>query len=885
MSYPFAEIEKKWQSYWEKKNTFRTPEDFSRPKFYVLDMFPYPSGAGLHVGHPEGYTATDIIARYKRMQGYNVLHPMGWDAFGLPAERYAMEKGVEPALSTKKNIDNFRRQLKSLGFSYDWERQINTTQAEYYRWTQWIFLKIFNSYYDEKIKQARPISELSIPADLAKDNKKCKDYIDSKRLAYLCEAPVNWCPKLGTVLANEEVEEWTSKGYSVERRPMRQWMLRITAYADRLLEDLKYVDWPRGTLELQKNWIGRSEGALIRFPLWKEQGKGEGEGNPECSDFLEVFTTRPDTIYGVSYMVLAPEHPLVEKFAKEITKPSQKKELLAYVKAAGKRSDLERSIAKAGAQKSGVFSGGYVCHPLNKTKIPVWIADYVLMSYGSGAIMAVPAHDERDFAFAQNFALPIKSVVTPPQKHNTKKAPASSAALKEAYTQAGVNIHSDFLNGLPTAQAIPKAIAELQKRKVGQVKTNYKLRDWLFSRQRYWGEPIPLSHDEKGNYYPMEEEQLPLTLPKVESFQPGPTGESPLSKASEWLYHKTKGSTKKLRRETNTMPQWAGSCWYYLRFIDPHNEKAFVDSKKENYWMGKAGVDLYVGGAEHAVLHLLYARFWHKFLYDLGYLSTPEPFHKLVHQGLILGEDGNKMSKSLGNAVNPDQVVGQYGADAFRLFEMFLGPLEKSKPWSERGIAGLSRFLGRVWRLFILEEADPKTKKNRIDPKLLEEPSKTEFPKREKLLHSTIKKVTEDIEKLSFNTAIASLMSFVNEVYAQKQIGAEGARSFVLLLSPFAPHLAEELWGLLGNTESLAYASWPKYDPQKTLSDQLEVVFQINGKVRSKARVGLNLAKKDLEALALADEKIQAQISPKGMEIVRIIAVENKLVNLVCKQK
>ena len=887
MNYPFADIEKKWQSYWEKENTFRTPERLTGPKFYILDMFPYPSGAGLHVGHPEGYTATDIVARYKRMRGYNVLHPMGWDAFGLPAERYAMETGIAPKLTTQKNIDNFRRQLKSLGFSYDWEREINTTQEKYYRWTQWIFLKIFNSFYDEKAKKARPISELKIPPKISKDKKKTQGYINSKRLAYLCNAPVNWCPELKTVLANEEIEEWSNKGYSVERRPMQQWMLRITAYAERLLEGLRDLDWPKGTLELQKNWIGPSKGALIHFALWEKEEK----------DSIEVFTTRPDTIYGVTYLVLAPEHPFVKKFIDKAGKATLKKQLLNYVGSSSKRSELERRIAGEKAKKTGIFSGSCASHPFTKEKIPIWIADYALMGYGTGAIMAVPAHDERDFNFAQTFSLTIKQVIKPPHKERSKTK-ESSAPLKEAYTQEGINIHSDFLDGLPTSQAIPKAIAELEKRGIGEGKINYKLRDWLFSRQRYWGEPIPLSHDEEGNYHPLDEKELPLSLPKVKGFQPGPEGESPLSQAKEWLYHKAKNSNgkneKMLRRETNTMPQWAGSCWYYLRFIDPNNERALVEPKKESYWMGKKGIDLYVGGAEHAVLHLLYARFWHKFLYDLGYLSTPEPFQKLVHQGIILGEDGNKMSKSLGNVVNPDRVVEKHGADALRLFEMFLGPLEKSKPWSEGGITGLSRFLSRVWRLFVLDEANPSTekgkrgesqspRKNRIDPKLVEEASQSELPRQEDLLHSAIKRVTEGIENLSFNTAIASLMSFVNEVFLSKRIGPKGASSFVLLLSPFAPHIAEELWELLGNTKSLAYEKWPKYDPKKILNEDLEVVFQINGKVRSKAQLDSKLTKKEMEERALKDEKIQDYLKKGKLKVLRVIVIENKLVNLVCK--
>ena len=905
MSYPFQEIENKWQAYWEKNDSFATPTTIEKPKYYILDMFPYPSGAGLHVGHPEGYTATDIVARYKRMQGFHVLHPMGWDAYGLPAERYAMETGIHPAITTKQNIDTFRRQLKALGFSYDWKREINTTNADYYRWTQWIFLKIFQSFYDEKQQRARPISELNIPKEIADDPKKRKQYIDSKRLAYLCEASVNWCPEINAVLANEEVEEWTSKGYTVERRPMQQWMLRITAYAERLLADLKYLDWPKGTLELQKNWIGRSEGAQIHFPLTVDK-----------KEVLKVFTTRPDTVFGVTYLVVAPEHPLVEpSVVNTLTTNKQKKLVEAYLQATRKRSERERIIAGEKAQKTGVFTGSYAYHPFTNEKLPIWIADYVLMSYGSGIVMAVPAHDERDFAFAKAFQLPIKQVVIPAKQATTKVniKQLEQAELNQAYVQPGINVHSDFLDGLATPQAIQKVTQELVKRKLGKSQVNYKLRDWLFSRQRYWGEPIPISYDTNGNYYALSEKELPLHLPQMDCLQADAnTSVSPLARAKEWLHHK--GShAEDLLRETNTMPQWAGSCWYYLRFIDPCNQEEFVNPKKESYWMGKNGVDLYVGGAEHAVLHLLYARFWHKILYDLGYVSTPEPFHKLVHQGLILGEDGNKMSKSLGNVVNPDSVVKEYGADSFRLFEMFLGPLEQSKPWSSRGIEGVSRFLNRVWRLFTIEVETEETKKGMqkenkakskvmpkdnkkhnkkhmeefamsskkiiIDPKLLQETPADLAQKHEQLLHSTIKKVSEDIEKLAFNTAIASLMNFVNQVYHQKQLGLQSASSFVLLLSPFAPHLAEELWSLLRHKDSLLYTAWPKYDSTKIATDTTEIVLQVNGKVRSKRVVVLNTSEKELEKIAIEDKQLQRFIG--NQPIKRIVFVKNRLVNVV----
>lgn len=860
MSYPFAEIENRWQSYWEEKKSFRTIEDPDRPKYYVLDMFPYPSGAGLHVGHPEGYTATDIMARYKRMNGYSVLHPMGWDAFGLPAERYAMKTGIHPAKTTEENINNFRRQLKSLGFSYDWDREINTTGPDYYKWTQWIFLKIFNSFYDDEAKKARPIEELPLPADLKGEKKKNEreEYINSRRLAYIAEMPVNWCAELGTVLANEEVDEWVSKGYRVERRPMRQWMLRITAYAERLLEDLKYVDWPQGTLELQKNWIGRSEGAEVDFPF---------AHNPHQS--LRIYTTRPDTLYGVTYMVLAPEHPAVP----ELTSEDKKKEVIRYVEAASLKSERERQIQGEKQEKTGVFTGGYVIHPLTKEKVPVWIADYVLMGYGTGAIMSVPAHDERDFAFAKRFDIPIRFVVRPESSDD-------DFASDVAYTEEGVNFHSHIIDGLPTKEAKAKMIDHLEKEKLGIRKINFRLRDWLFSRQRYWGEPVPVSFDENGHFYGEREEDLPLELPPSDEFQPADTGESPLARLPDWVNHTKDGI--KLKRETNTMPQWAGSSWYYLRFIDPDNHNALVDGNKEKYWMGEHGVDLYVGGAEHAVLHLLYARFWHKVLFDHGVVHSPEPFKKLVHQGLILGEDGNKMSKSLGNVVNPDDVVSEYGADAFRLYEMFLGPLEQMKPWSPQGIEGVYRFLSRVWRLYTVEiNKDDTTKLEnfRLDEKLLEEPDEDRARKSERLLHQTVKKVSEDIERMYFNTCISQMMIFVNEHYSTKTIGRDAAEKFAKLLSPFAPHMAEELWKLLGHDTGIIDAPWPEWDESKCAEDEIEIVFQVNGKIRGKAMMAPGISEDQMKEIALAQEGVRKAMD--GKEPRKIIVVKNKIVNIV----
>ncbi len=854
MKYQFLEIEKKWQEYWERNKTFKTVEDPGRKKIYVLDMFPYPSGAGLHVGHPEGYTATDILCRYKRMTGYNVLHPMGWDAFGLPAERYAMQTNIHPHITTDENIATFRRQIRMLGLSYDWDREINTTDPKYYKWTQWIFLQIYNSWYDPRARKARPISELEKELEekgtkdlnvadhfsgeewKRKSKKQQHDFLAQFRLAYIAEVPVNWCEALGTVLANEEVDEWVEKGYTVERRPMRQWMMRITAYAERLLEDAGGLDWPTSTLEQQRNWIGRSEGAEIRFPL-----KGRKE-------VLTVFTTRPDTIFGATYMVIAPEHPLVDA----LTVPEVRSSVEEYRRQASLKSDRERGMEK---EKTGVFSGSYAINPATEKEIPIWIADYVLMGYGTGAIMAVPGQDERDWEFAEKFSLPIVRTVQPPADFEGK-----------AYLGDGPAINSGFLDGLSVNDAKKKIIEWLEQKGLGEAKVNYKLRDWLFSRQRYWGEPIPIIHLEDGTMKPLEESELPLLLPDLKKFQPSGTTESPLALATEWVEVVDRETGLKGRRETNTMPQWAGSCWYYLRYIDAHNDRQFVDPAKERYWMP---IDLYVGGAEHAVLHLMYARFWHKVLYDLGYVSTKEPFMKLRHQGIILGEDSRKMSKSRGNVVNPDDIVTQYGADAMRLFEMFMGPLEEMKPWSTKGVEGVFRFLNRVWRLFITEEGAIDASIQNLEP----------TPDFERLYHQTVKKVGEDIEALRFNTAISQLMIFVNEAMKLEVKPRRELEKFVLLLSPFAPHIAEELWQRLGHAESLAYEPWPSYEEEKTIESQVEVVFQINGKVRSKAQVPLNTAEHELESLARADSNIKRYLD--GKKVIRTIVVKNKLVNIV----
>lgn len=854
MRYDFTEIEKRWQEYWEAKKTFRTPSGHDKPKYYVLDMFPYPSGSGLHVGHPEGYTATDIVARYKRMKGFNVLHPMGWDAFGLPAERYAMKTGIHPAETTEKNIATFKRQLQSLGFSYDWEREINTTDEKYYRWTQWIFLLIFNSYYDEKEDKAKPISALQIPSHLAAEEKReeREAYINERRLAYIAEMPVNWCGELGTVLANEEVEEWTSKGYTVERKPMRQWMLRITAYASRLLDDLTLVDWPNGTLELQKNWIGKSNGAEVEFGV-------EGGGDP-----IKVYTTRPDTLFGVTYMVLAPEHPLVDTLATQ----EQKEAIEKYRKETALKSELDRQMDAERGKKTGVFTGGYALHPFSGEKIPVWIADYVLISYGTGAIMAVPAHDERDHEFALEFKLPIRHILSADGKE--------PEAISPAYTSEGINFNSDFLDGLTTQEAKQAMIDKLEAAKIGRGKIHFRLRDWLFSRQRYWGEPIPVSQDAKGSYY--QHSQLPLTLPPSEDFQPAGTGESPLAKLHDWVNHKGDDG-RELKRETNTMPQWAGSSWYYLRYVDPTNSDALIDPSEEKYWLGESGVDLYVGGAEHAVLHLLYARFWHKLLYDYGYLTHPEPFKKLVHQGLILGEDGVKMSKSRGNVINPDDVVAKYGADSFRLFEMFMGPLEQMKPWSSQGIEGVFRFLMRVWRVFTegnSEEGYKEGVRAIFSGEVLNSKPDDDTLR---ALHSTVKKVTGDIEKMAFNTAISQMMIFINHLTSKPALGREGCEMFLKILSPFAPHIAEELWSLLGNSTSISLQPWPEFDPELAKENEIEIVFQINGKVRSKAAVSPQISEEEMKELAMSDETIAKHLV--GKEIKKTIVVKKRLVNIV----
>ncbi len=817
--FPFHEFEPYWQRYWLENRTFRAANpgepQSEKPKYYVLDMFPYPSGAGLHVGHLEGYTATDIIARYKRMQGYNVLHPMGWDAFGLPAEQHAITTGTHPRITTQRNIANFKRQIQAMGFSYDWEREIDTTDPQYYRWTQWIFLKLYE-----------------------------------RGLAYVSEAPVWYCPALGTVLANEEVLS-TPEGprsergnHPVERRPLRQWMLRITAYAERLLHDLDMLDWPESLKEMQRNWIGRSEGATVRFSI---------DGHPDRS--LEVFTTRPDTLFGATYMVLAPEHPLVS----EITTEAQRPAVAEYQNRCAQKSDLERTDLNK--EKSGVFTGAYAINPVNNSRIPIWIADYVLASYGTGAIMAVPAHDERDFAFARQYNLPIISVVKPPQE--------STATIEECYTGEGIAIHSGFLDGLSTAEAKSRMIAWLENNNLGTRHVTYKLRDWLFSRQRYWGEPFPILWRD-GKHYPLSENDLPLILPELDDFRPSPDGLAPLAKAKEWL-QMPDGAT----RETNTMPQWAGSCWYYLRYCDPKNDTAPISREAEKYWLGDHGVDLYIGGAEHAVLHLLYARFWHKVLYDIGVVSTPEPFHKLVNQGLILGEDNQKMSKSLGNVVNPDEIIAEYGADAVRLFEMFMGPLEQMKPWSSKGVEGVYRFLGRVWRL-VMEENDEgswQVSSSMSD----EEPPESIL----RTLHATINKVTDDLEKLSFNTAIAQLMILVNELTKANLHPRTVIEPLVLMLAPMAPHIAEELWKQLGHSESLAYEPWPKADPRYLKQTTIEIPAQINGKVRATLMLAPEATQEEALEAAKAAEALQSWL--QGKSIAKVIYVPGKILNLVVK--
>lgn len=797
-------IEKKWQHVWEKQKTFATKEDKDKNNFYVLDMFPYPSGAGLHVGHVEGYTGSDIVARYKRMRGFNVLHPMGWDAFGLPAEQHALDTGEHPRQITIKNINTYRRQMKSLGFSYDWDREFSTTDPSYYKWTQWIFLQLYE-----------------------------------RGLAYVAEVPVNWCPALGTVLANEEVIDGKSErgGHPVIRKPMRQWMLKITAYADRLLEDLEELDWDESIKDMQRNWIGRSEGAEAIFAI---------DGH---SEQLEVFTTRPDTLFGATYCVLAPEHPFVEK----ITSDEQQEAIKAYQEKAAHKSDLERTdLAK---EKTGVFTGAYAINPVNNERIPIWIADYVLINYGTGAIMAVPGHDERDHEFARVFDLPIVEVVE-----------GAENIQEQAYTGDGQHINSGFLNGLDKQEAIRAIIDWLEKEGKGKKKISYRLRDWLFSRQRYWGEPIPILHLEDGTMKPVAESELPLTLPEIDQIKPSGTGESPLANVTEWINTVDPGTGMKARRETNTMPQWAGSCWYYIRFIDPKNDNELVSKEKQEEWLP---VDLYIGGAEHAVLHLLYARFWHKFLYDIGVVSTKEPFQRLVNQGMILGENNEKMSKSKGNVVNPDDVVQEQGADTLRVYEMFMGPLEATKPWNTNSVDGAYRFLNRVWRLIVDEEGS-------LASKIVEEQGTQEFTR---VWHQTVKRVTEDMENLRFNTAISKLMVFVNEAYKQEKVPKASIMDFVKMLSPLAPHISEELGQVLGYQESLAYEPWPTYDQKLLVENKVEVVVQLNGKIKARIIVPAKLAKEELERNALEEERVKSEL--EGKTIRKVIVVPDKLVNIV----
>ena len=807
-TYDHHAIEAKWQAYWDEHRPFRAVEDPAKPKFYCLDMFPYPSGSGLHVGHLEGYTATDIVSRYKRMKGFNVLHPMGWDAFGLPAEQYAVKTGIHPAITTAQNIATFKRQMKRVGLSYDWDRELSTTDPDYYRWTQWIFLQLFK-----------------------------------RGLAYVAEVPVNWCPALGTVLANEEIVDGKSEvgGFDVVRKPMRQWVLKITAYADRLLDDLLLVQWPASTLEMQKNWIGRSIGAEVEFGLADIHGT------------IRIFTTRPDTLFGATYMVLAPEHPLVEV----VTSPERRQAVETYRQAAARKSDLQRQELEK--DKTGVFTGGYAVNPVNDERLPIWIADYVLMGYGTGAIMAVPAHDARDWAFAKTYSLPIREVI------------AGGNVEKEAFVETahGKVINSTTpdgrfsINGLAPVDAIPKITSWLESLGKGRKSVNYKLRDWLFARQRYWGEPFPIVWLD-GTPKALPEEQLPLTLPETNNYAPSGSGESPLANLTDWLATTDPDSGRPGRRETNTMPQWAGSCWYYLRFIDPKNAEQLIEPSKERYWMP---VDLYIGGSEHAVLHLLYSRFWHKVLYDIGVVTTPEPFKKLVHQGIVLGEDNQKMSKSRGNVVNPDDMIDRFGADAVRLYEMFMGPLEAMKPWSTRGVEGVTRFLERVWRLIVNDEG-------RLSPAVV---SSAPALEQQRILHQTIKKVTEDIEHLRFNTAISQMMVFTNEMTKLEQRPRSLIEPFVLVLSPFAPPLAEELWALLGHRPSVSQQPWPEFDPALTVSDRLTIPIQINGKLRGKMEVASDTERREVEALA----RQQAAEWLQGKELKKIIYVEKKLINFV----
>ena len=802
MGYTHKTIEKKWQKYWENNRTFKTTEEGGKPKYYVLDMFPYPSGQGLHVGHPEGYTATDIVARAKRAQGFNVLHPMGWDAFGLPAEQYALDTGNDPADFTELNIKTFKRQIQSLGFSYDWSREINTTDPSYYKWTQWIFTKLYE-----------------------------------QGLAYEAEVSVNWCPALGTVLANEEVVDGVSErgGHPVYRKPMRQWMLKITAYAERLLDDLELVDWPESIKEMQRNWIGRSEGSNVTFKI-KDSDKE-----------FTVFTTRPDTLYGATYAVMAPELPLV----KEIMSNQQAEVVNAYIDSISLKSDLDRTeLAK---EKTGVFTGAYAINPVNGKEIPIWIADYVLATYGTGAIMAVPAHDTRDYEFAKKFDLEIIPVLE------------GGNVEEEAYTEDGLHINSDFLNGLDKATAIAKMNDWLSENGLGEKVISYRLRDWLFSRQRYWGEPIPVIHWEDGTSTTVPENELPLLLPKTDQVKPSGTGESPLAVIDEWVNVVDPVTGMKGRRETNTMPQWAGSSWYFLRFMDPHNRNDLASKERLDYWQN---VDLYIGGAEHAVLHLLYARFWHKFLYDIGIVPTKEPFQKLYNQGMILGENNEKMSKSKGNVVNPDDIVERYGADSLRMYEMFMGPLDASSTWSEGGIEGSRKFLDRIWRLLLDENDKMRDRITTINTHELD-----------KVYHQTVKKVTEDYDNLHFNTAISQMMIFINEAYKVDALPFEYVSGFIQLLAPIAPHFSEELWVKLGKPEGISYVAWPTYDEAFLVEAEIEVVFQINGKVKTKEMVPSDISNDDMIAMALENSIIKEGI--EGKTVRKTIAIPGKLVNIV----
>lgn len=806
MGYDHSAIEKKWQRYWKQHETFKSTLDNSKKKYYALDMFPYPSGQGLHVGHPEGYTATDVMARMKRMQGFNVLHPMGFDAFGLPAEQYALKTGHNPKGFTNKNIDHFRDQIQSLGFSYDWDREVNTTDPKYYKWTQWIFEQLYK-----------------------------------KGLAYEDEIMVNWSPDFmgGTVVANEEVEDGKTKrgGYPVYRKPMKQWVLKITAYADRLIDDLDLVDWPESVKEMQRNWIGRSEGAAVDF-----------EVADHADQKIEVFTTRCDTLFGASYVVLAPEHELVN----QITTADQKTAVKEYQEEASRRSDLERTDLSK--EKTGVFTGAYAINPVNGDKLPIWISDYVLASYGTGAVMAVPAHDDRDYEFAHKFNLPIKQVIE------------GGDLEKAAYTGDGKHINSGFLDGLNIDDAKQKMVDWLTEHHAGQKKVNYKLRDWIFSRQRYWGEPIPVIHWDDGTTSLVPEDELPLELPDTDNIEPSGTGESPLAKIKDWVNVYDENGRHGLR-ETNTMPQWAGSSWYWLRYTDPHNDQALASKEALDYW---SPVDLYVGGAEHAVLHLLYARFWHKFLYDLGVVPTPEPFMKLVNQGMILGSNHEKMSKSKGNVVNPDEIVDQYGADTLRLYEMFMGPLTESVPWDPKGLHGANKWVHRVWRLIM---DDNNHLRDRI--------STINDGKLDKVYNQTVKKVTEDYERMHFNTAISQLMVFVNEAYKVDDLPVEYIKGFIKMIAPIMPHMAEELWSQFNESDTITYQSWPTYDPSKIVEDEVEMIVQVNGKVRAKLKLAKDTDKDSAEKAALADDNVQKFV--EGKDIKKVIVVPNKIVNIVAK--